>query len=90
MLTPAFNHLLCFNFLCCVKKVSKLINHPVVILLDTRMGGTSTEMITQCIYLKLSATTNRKRILWNHWDLSAQDVEKNVCERLARQDSTLR
>jgi hypothetical protein len=36
------------------------------------MGGTSTEMITQCIYLKLSTTTNRKRLLRNHWDLSAQ------------------
>jgi hypothetical protein len=35
------------------------------------MGGTSTEMITQCIYLKISATTNRKRLLCNHWDLSA-------------------
>jgi hypothetical protein len=35
------------------------------------MGGTSTEMITQCIYLKLSATANCKRLLRNHWDLSA-------------------
>jgi hypothetical protein len=60
MLTPAFNHLLCFNFVRCAKKVSKLINRPVVSLLGTRMGGTSTEMITQCIYLILSATTNRK------------------------------
>jgi hypothetical protein len=70
MLTPAFNHLLCFNFVGCAKKVSKLINRPVVSLLGTRMGGSSTEVITQCIYLKLSATTNRKRLLRNHWDLS--------------------
>jgi hypothetical protein len=35
------------------------------------ISGTSTEVITQCIYLKLSATTNRKRLLRNHWDLSA-------------------
>ncbi len=61
---------LSFNFVCCVKKVRKLIIHPVVSLFGIRMGGTSTEMITQCIYLKLSPTTNRKRVLRNHWDLS--------------------
>ncbi len=55
MLTPAFNHLVGLDFVCCAKKVSKLIDRPVVSLLGTRMGGTSTEMITQCIYLKLSA-----------------------------------
>jgi hypothetical protein len=70
MLTPTLNHLLCFNFMGCAKKVNKLINHPVVSLFDTRMVGTSTEVITQCIYLKLSATTNRKRLLRNHWDLN--------------------
>jgi hypothetical protein len=43
-------------------------------LLDTRMDGTSTEMITQCIYLKLSANTNHKRLLRNHWDLSNSSV----------------
>ena len=64
MLTPAFNHLLCFILMGCTKKVSKLINHPIVSLLGTRMGGTSTEVITQC---KLSATTNRKRLLRNRW-----------------------
>jgi hypothetical protein len=52
MLTPVFNHLLCFNFVCCAKKVRKLINRPVVSLLGNRLDGTSTEMITQCIYLK--------------------------------------
>jgi hypothetical protein len=33
ILTPTFNDLLCFNFMCCTEKVSKLINHPVVCLL---------------------------------------------------------
>jgi hypothetical protein len=33
-------NLLCFNLMGCAKKVSKLINRPVVSLLDTRMGGT--------------------------------------------------
>jgi hypothetical protein len=32
-LTSAFNHLLCFNLIRRAKKVSKLINHPVVCLL---------------------------------------------------------
>jgi hypothetical protein len=71
MLTPALNHLLRFNLCRCAEKVSKLINRPVVSLLGTRVSGTSTEMITQCIYLKIPATTSRKRLLRNHWDLSA-------------------
>jgi len=45
IVTSVFNHLLCFNFTCCAKKVSKLINRPVVSLLGTRVSGTSTEMI---------------------------------------------
>ncbi len=49
MLSPVFNHLLCFHFECCPKKVSEVINHPVVCLFDTRVGGTSTEMITKSI-----------------------------------------
>jgi hypothetical protein len=28
-------------------------------------------MIAQCVYPKLPTTTNRKRFLRNHWDLSA-------------------
>jgi hypothetical protein len=71
MLTPAFHHLVGLGFVCCAKKVNKLIDRPVVSLLGTRMGGTSTEMITQCIYLNLSASSNHKRFLRNHWDLSA-------------------
>ena len=70
MLTPAFNHLLCFNFMRCAKKVSKLINRPVVSLFGTRVSGTGTEMIAQYVYPKLPTTTNRKRLLRNHWDLS--------------------
>jgi hypothetical protein len=38
------------------------------------MGGTSTEMITQYVYLKLSPTTNRKYLLLNHWNLSAREM----------------
>jgi hypothetical protein len=71
MLTPAFNHLLRFNLCRSAEKVSKLIILPVVSLLDTRVSGTSTNMITQGIYLKFPGTTSRKRLLRNHWDLSA-------------------
>jgi hypothetical protein len=71
MMTPALNHLLCFNLCRCAEKVSKLINRPVVSLLVTRVSGTGTEMITQCIYLKFPSTTSLNRLLRNHLDLSA-------------------
>jgi hypothetical protein len=60
ILTPVFNHLLCFNFIRCAKKVNKLINRPVVSLFGTRVSSTGTEMIDQCVYPKLPTTTNRK------------------------------
>jgi hypothetical protein len=40
-LTPTPNHLLCFHFVSCMKEVINLINHPVVSVLDTRLGGTT-------------------------------------------------
>ncbi len=36
MMTLVFNHLVGLGFVCCVKKVNKLIDQPVVILLGTR------------------------------------------------------
>jgi hypothetical protein len=33
----------------CVKEVTKLINHPVVSLFDTRVRGTGANMITQSV-----------------------------------------
>ncbi len=69
MMTPDFNHLVGLGFVCCVKKVSKMIDRLVVNLLDIRMSGTSTEIITQCLYQKLSTSVNRKWFLLNHWDL---------------------
>jgi hypothetical protein len=62
--------MLCFNLMCCAKKVNKLINQPVMSVFGTRVSGTGTEMIAQCVYPKLPTTTNRKRLLRNHWDLS--------------------
>ena len=35
-LTPVSDYLLFFHFVCCVEKVTDLINLPVVSLLDTR------------------------------------------------------
>ncbi len=70
ILNPDFNHFLCFNLRRCAEKVCKLINHPVVRLLGTRVRGTSTEMISQCIYLEFPGSTRRKWFLWHHWDLS--------------------
>ena len=39
LLTPAPSHLLCFDFVGCVKEVRKLINRLVVSLLGTRVSG---------------------------------------------------
>ncbi len=75
MMTPVFNHLVGLGFLCCVKKVTKLIDRPVVSLLGTRMDGTSTEMITQNIYLKL-VSSNHKWLLRDHWDQPTHRLEK--------------
>ena len=60
-LTPAPSHLLCFHFVFCVKEVSRLINRPVVLFLDTRVDGTSAEVVPQGVNLKLPATTDRDR-----------------------------
>jgi hypothetical protein len=45
MMSPTFNDLLCFDFMCRVEKVSNLINHPVVCLFDTRVGGTRFKVV---------------------------------------------
>jgi hypothetical protein len=50
MLTPASSHLLLpFYFMCCAKEVSDLINRPGVGLFGTRVGSTSTEVVTKSI-----------------------------------------
>ena len=54
MMTPTFNHLWCFHFLCCAEKVSELNNRPVVSLFGTRVGGTREKVVTKRVYLKLS------------------------------------
>jgi hypothetical protein len=46
MLTPTFIDLLCFYSMCGAEKVSDLINHPVVCLFGTRVGGTRVKVVT--------------------------------------------
>ena len=46
MMTSALNHLLCFNLMRGAKKVNKLINHPVVCLFGTRVGGTRIQVVS--------------------------------------------
>ena len=59
-LTPASRHLLCFYFVGCVKEVINWINHPVVSLFVTRVGGTGSNMVAKIVYGELFATTNRE------------------------------
>ena len=54
-----------------VKEVSDLISHPVVSLLDTRMGGTSVEVITKSIYLELFPTTTREWHFRKEWNVGS-------------------
>ena len=51
LLTPASSHLLHFHFFCCSEKIRDVVNHQVVILLSTRVGGTNAEVITKSVYL---------------------------------------
>jgi hypothetical protein len=46
MLTPTLNDLLCFYSMCGAEKVNDLIDHPVVRLFGTRVGGTRVKMVT--------------------------------------------
>jgi hypothetical protein len=84
LLTPAPDHLLCFHFVCCVEKVSDLINHPVVSLLNTRVVGTSAEVVTKIIELELFATTNRERLLSNNRDLGVHGLDKECLSETCR------
>jgi len=98
IMSPAFRHLLCFHFVCCSKKIrgqriDQPVNRPVVSLLGTRVGGTSTEMITKtprvpnCNFLQPQAVRGVSTItrIW-----SPMVVTKNVCQRLADHASSLR
>jgi hypothetical protein len=44
--------------MCCVEKVSQLINHPVMSLFGTRMSGTSTELVSHRVQQEIPPTTH--------------------------------
>ena len=50
MLASAFDYLLCFNLMCCAKKVRKLINHPVVYLVVVYYESIKRELKIKSIY----------------------------------------
>ena len=83
-MTPDFNHMLCFNFVRCAEKVSKLINRPVVFLFGTRVSGTRAKVVTKRVYLEFPATTSRKWLLRNHWDLGAHGSGKECLPETSR------
>ena len=49
-----------FDFVDCAKEVNNLTNRLVVNLLGTRVGGTSAEVVSRRIDLKLPGTTSRE------------------------------
>jgi hypothetical protein len=53
MSTPDFSYVLRFHCMCCVEKVTQLINRPVMSLFGTRVSGTSTEMVSHHVQLGL-------------------------------------
>jgi hypothetical protein len=59
--TPAFGNVLRLGFMRSTEKVSQLLNRPVMSLFGTRMSGTSTEMVSHRIQLKLPATTGAEK-----------------------------
>jgi hypothetical protein len=48
--------------MCGAEKVSQLFNRPVMSLFGTQMSGTSTEMVSHHIQLKLPGTTSHQRL----------------------------
>ncbi len=90
MLTSVFNHLLCFNLMCRAKKVSNLINHPVVWFLAPEWvvhvlrwspRGSNSNFLQPQVSRDFSAITG----IW-----ASMEAEKKVCQRLADQVSSLR
>ncbi len=61
-LTPTLNHLLCFPFVVCTKEVINSINHPVVNLLDTRVGRTTTEVVPRTYQSETTCSRNPREI----------------------------
>ncbi len=83
-LTPAPNHLLCFQFVGCVKEVNNLITRSVV----NTSGRTSAEVVPRgSIWKFLQPQAERgisvRSVIW-----APSEVVKMVCQRLADQVSS--
>jgi hypothetical protein len=85
-LTPALSHLLSFNLVGCAKDVSNLINHPIMNLLGTRVGGTSSHMVTSWKFLEPQVESGISTITGI---CDPTDMAKKVCQRPADQTSSL-
>jgi hypothetical protein len=90
MSTPAFSNVLRLGFMCGTEKVSQLLNRPVMSLFGTRMSGTSTEMVSHRIQLKLPATQAASGFSAMTGIWAPMVMAKKVCQRLADQASSLR
>jgi hypothetical protein len=55
-----------------------------MILFDTRMNGTSTEMVSHRIQLKLPVTTNHYRVFRDDGDLDAHGHDKESMSETTR------
>ena len=85
-LSPVLRHLFRFHcdFVCCTKEVRDLISHPVVSLLDTRVGGTRAEVVTKRVYLKLPETTSRERYFRQEWNVRSNERGKKGLTETSR------
>jgi hypothetical protein len=83
-LTPI--HLLCFHFVGCPKEMRNLINHPVVILLDTRVGGGRGGVVPIWNFLQPQSESG---IPVRIWISTSTEVVKKVCQRRADQTSSV-
>jgi hypothetical protein len=72
MSTPVFSYVFRLGFMCCTEKVNQLLNHPVMSLFDTRMSGTSTEMVSHRIQLKFPKIGYKTLFIIKNWTVRAQ------------------
>ncbi len=84
MSTSVFSYVLHVDFKCCVEKVSQFLNRPVMRLFVTRMRGTSTEMVSHRIHLKLPPTTRRLWFFSDDRDLGGHGHDKESLSETTR------
>ena len=88
-MSPVPSHLLSFNLVDGVKEINNLINHPIMSLLDTRVGGTRAHVVTKSIKFELMQPQVERGIFTIIGICDLTDMAKKVCQRLADQVSSL-